>query len=433
MVDRSKCPELRSFDDLRFDYPEYITLPNGIKLYVLNYGDQEVNRLELIFKGGSLEEDKPLQSMVLASMLVHGSEEYSSEDVSELLDYNGSHMTACSQEHFTQVVLNSLNQNFENVLPVLKSVVTAPAIPEHEFGLLISQIKSAYRNARERVKFLSQMAIRGLYYGEDSVYAHIITDEDVVALTIDDIKAFHTKYMRPENCEIILSGKVSEKEIALVEKFFGNDSCGSNDTELKVLERCPSHKREIIVNREGALQASIHMTHEAVSRRHPDYIKLRILVTALGGYFGSRLMQNIREDKGYTYGIVASLLGHRNGAEVMISSECDTAYTYLLIDEVKNEVRKLQEELISEEELEIVRSYMLSDLAKTLDSPFSIASLVGSNILYTTGEDYFNNQVNELLSITPEELKRVANEYLNVDKFYIAIAGDEKQLKLYHK
>ena len=149
MIDRTKSPALHSFVDLKFDYPKYVTLSNGVRLYVLNYGDQDVSRLEIFYRGGVLEEDKPLQAMVLASMLVHGSDEYSSEQVSEILDYNGSYMNASCQDHYTQITLSSLNQNFENVLPVLKSVLSSPVIPEQEFQLLMSQIKSAYRNARE--------------------------------------------------------------------------------------------------------------------------------------------------------------------------------------------------------------------------------------------------------------------------------------------
>ena len=203
MIDRTKSPALQSFVDLKFDYPKHVTLSNGVRLYVLNYGDQDVSRLEILYRGGVLEEDKPLQAMVLASMLVHGSDEYSSEQVSEILDYNGSYMNASCQDHYTQITLSSLNQNFENVLPVLKSVLSSPVIPEQEFQLLMSQIKSAYRNARERVKYLSQMAMRGLYYGENHPFAHVVCDDDVDSLTISDVKAFHSKYYHPENSIII--------------------------------------------------------------------------------------------------------------------------------------------------------------------------------------------------------------------------------------
>ncbi len=433
MLDRSISPKITSFTDLKFDYPGFVTLSNGVKLYVLNNGDQEVNKFEVIYRGGLLEETKPLQSFVLASMLIHGSAEYSSQDVAEILDYNGSQFSATNHDNFTHISLNSLNKNFDTVLPVLKSIIHAPSIPEREYELLCSQIKSAYHTARQRVKYLSQMAGRKLYFGEKHPFSHMICDEDVDNLAIEDIMSFHRKYYKPENCVMVLSGKVDEKEIALIDKYFGQAPKLSDISEFVECERISSATKNIVVNKEGALQSSVYMLQEAIPRNHPDYIKLRILVTALGGYFGSRLMQNIREDKGYTYGINAMLVGRRSGAKIVITSECDTAYTYLLVKEVENEIRRIQDKLMSEEELDTVKNNMLSDLAKTLDSPFSMASCVSSNIIFSTGEDYYNRQIAEITKITTKELQEVANKYLDVSKFYTAIAGDEKQLKLYGK
>lgn len=431
MLDRSAAPKLSSFSDLSFDYPDFITLSNGVKLYVLNNGDQDVNRFEVIYRGGLFEETKPLQSFALASMLIHGSEKYSSQEIAEILDFNGSQFNAINHDNFTHISLNSLNKNFKEVLPLFKSVLTVPSIPEREYDVLGTQVKSAYQTARQRVKYLAQMAGRRLYFGEKHPFSHMICDEDVDNLTIDDIKSFHRQFYKPENSALIISGYVTDKEISLIDEYFGQEPNCGNANDFVECERCATTERSIIVDKEGALQSSVYMIHEAIPRSHPDYIKLRILITALGGYFGSRLMQNIREDKGYTYGINAMLVGRRCGAKVVITSECDTAYTYLLIDEVKKEVKKLQDTLMDDEELEIVKNTMLSDLAKTLDSPFSMASCVSSNILYSTGKDYFNRQVTEILNITATDLRNVANKYLDVNKFYIAIAGDEKQLKLY--
>lgn len=431
MLDRSAAPKLSSFSDLSFDYPDFITLSNGVKLYVLNNGDQDVNRFEVIYRGGLFEETKPLQSFALASMLIHGSEKYSSQEIAEILDFNGSQFNAINHDNFTHISLNSLNKNFKEVLPLFKSVLTVPSIPEREYDVLGTQVKSAYQTARQRVKYLAQMAGRRLYFGEKHPFSHMICDEDVDNLTIDDIKSFHRQFYKPENSALIISGYVTDKEISLIDEYFGQEPNCGNANDFVECERCATTEMSIIVDKEGALQSSVYMIHEAIPRSHPDYIKLRILITALGGYFGSRLMQNIREDKGYTYGINAMLVGRRCGAKVVITSECDTAYTYLLIDEVKKEVKKLQDTLMDDEELEIVKNTMLSDLAKTLDSPFSMASCVSSNILYSTGKDYFNRQVTEILNITATDLRNVANKYLDVNKFYIAIAGDEKQLKLY--
>ncbi len=430
-LDRSISPELTTFKDLRLDFPNYITLSNGIKLYVVNSGDQEVNRLEVLYRGGLFDEDKPLQSFALASMLIHGTKQHTSKNVAEILDYNGSYVNATSHENYTHISCTSLNRNFISVLPLLKDILAEPSIPEREFEVLKSQVKSAYQNARERVKYLSQMEARKLYFGDCHPLSHIIVDEDVDNLSSDDVRRFHSRFYKPENCTLVLSGKIDDKELNLVESIFGKDELINEVASISIANKMSGDERISVVNKDGALQSSIYMIHEAIPRSHPDYIKLRILVTALGGYFGSRLMQNIREDKGYTYGINAMLVGRRGGAKIVISSECDTAYTYSVIEETQKEIIKLQQELVEDWELEIVKNCMLSDLAKTLDSPFSMASCVTSDLLYCTGEDYFNRQVSEIMNIDARMLQDVANKYLNVNNFYIAIAGNEKQLKLY--
>jgi predicted Zn-dependent peptidase len=363
-------------------------------------------------------------------MLVHGTAEMSSNEVSEMLDYNGAYMNATSADNYTHISLNSLNKNINEVLPLLKSLIENPAIPEREFEVLKAQVKSAYQTAREKVKYIAQVAGRQMYFGENHPIAYAITDNDVDGLTRADELDFHKKFFRPENMILVMSGKVGDKEIECIEKCFGVESITNQPNELRSVERTPSANRQSVVHKEGALQSAVYMMHEAVPRNHPDYINMRFLVTALGGYFGSRLMQNIREDKGYTYGINSMLIGRKSGSKVVIASECDNVYAEPLIEETRKEILRLQNELMCDEELEIVRNCMLSDLAKTLDSPFSMASCVSSNILYGTGEDYYNRQVRDIKNITAKKLLEVANEQLNVDEFYVSVAGDKKQLTL---
>lgn len=432
-LDRRNSPKISNFTDLSCNYPQYITLANGVKLYIVDNGDQDVCRLEVICRGGTFDETKCLQSTILASMLVHGSEEYSSKDVAEVLDFTGSYMNAVSHDNYTHVTLNSLVKNLYKVLPVFKSVLEAPQIPQREFDLLKTQLKSAYQTAKRKVRYLAQMEGRRLYYGERHPLSHSVSDEDVDNITRDDVLTFHRRFYRSENYTFVVSGKVDDNVIDLIEQHFGCESCCGSPVELVNIGRNPVKEQMSIVNLDDALQTAVYMVLEGIARNHPDYITMRILTTALGGYFGSRLMQNIREDKGYTYGINAMLMGRKSGSKLVISSECDTAYTFLLIEEVKNEIRRLQQELMCEEELKMVKNCMLSDLAKTLDSPFSIAGCVSSNILYGTGEDYFNRQVQEIINVTPSDILNVANKYWNVDDFQISIAGNVKELNLYKK
>jgi len=200
--------------------------------------------------------------------------------------------------------------------------------------------------------------------------------------------------------------------------------------DCKIIPSNPSDIHFKVVDKDDAMQSSVVFLQNSIMRNHPDYIKLRIVITALGGYFGSRLMKNIREEKGYTYSIGASLLCTKNLSYINISSECDTAYTAELIKEVKIEIEKLRAQEMDNEELSTLKNCMLSDLVKILDTPLSMAGLVTSHLFYSTGTDYFNKQREIIENITAKDIKEIAFKYLNIDNFYIVVAGNEKLMKL---
>lgn len=429
MLDRSQQPEIRDFRNLRLDFPQHIILPNGVKMYIVDSGDQDVSRIELIYRGGQFEQKMPLQAGAMVSMLVHGGGKYNSNDISEILDYYGSWYGCSHNDHYTQLLMHLPNEHIEKVLPVFRAITMEPSFPEREFALLKSQMKSAYRTAWERVKYIASVKSNTLLFGNGHPLAHEICEDDVESLSVDDLKLFYQQFYRPENCTIVISGKRSERIIESVARVYGDIPVSGKQAEFKSYALNRSKSRFEIFNKPGALQSAVEMNLPAIKRDHTDYIKLRILVTVLGGYFGSRLMSNIREDKGYTYGINAALIGRKDCSYINISSECDTAYTKPLISEVENEINRLMEIPIDEAELATVKNYMLSDLAKTLDSPFSIASVVSSSMFYGTPEDYFNRQVEELEKITSEELEKIAKRYLNIEKNCTVVAGDNNFLK----
>lgn len=416
-------PEIRPFDKFTLRFPPHKRLNNGIGMYVVNGGDQEVCKIEVSFNGGTFEEKKPLQALFMSSLLKFGSKKYSSQDISEKLDFYGAWFDAKCIDHNTVVSLHVLNRCLQDILPIFVDILFNPVFPQKEFDLLKNRLLGSFRTARNRVKYLASIGVAKLYYGAGHPLARFITDENVCAVTIEDIQGFHKKYYSTTNCEIIVSGKISESELKYIEDTFcaiPNSECCTADVHCDEIH---SDDRFSFIEKPDAVQSAVAMIMPAIPRDNPDYIKLRVLVTALGGYFGSRLMSNIREDKGYTYGINAMLLGRKDGATIQISSECDCAYVEPLIAETKKELTRLCQEPISKEELDMVKSYMMSDLAKTFDTPFSIASYVSSTIYYGVPINYFNEQVECISSITNEALLDIANKYFDVNRLAICVAG----------
>ena len=418
-------PEVKPFGDFSIDIPRPTVLPNGVELYVAGGGDQDVNRVDVIHRGGLFEEmPRRLVAQSVASQLSQGTGSMSSHEIAECFDYNGAWAGAQCAHNHTMVSLNSLNRCFDKTLPVFRGMISDPVFPEREFQVYRNRCLGAYRTAREQVKYLAGVEMNRIFFGDDYPMAAAISDDDVMALDTDELRRFYRHYFHAANRTVILSGGVTDREIGMVAEAFGSDEASRPADRLVTMGQQKGGSRHFsFIEKPAAVQSAIQMQLPAVPRTHPDYFNLRILVTALGGYFGSRLMSNIREEKGYTYGIGAALIGVRHGGYIIMSTECDCAYTRPLIEEVKHEMAELRREPLSEHELEMVKSSMLSDLVKNLDTPFAVASNISSVVLYGIYPEYFNDHIRAIREATPEALLDVAVRYLFDENLYIAVAG----------
>lgn len=428
-LDRTRQPAIQGFDGLRLDFPAPVKLSNGIPLWVIGNGEDEISRLNVYMGGGTIEEEKPMQALITGYMVMEGSAQHNSEEIAEALDYYGAWKAAQHYNNHTMISLSSLNRNFEHTVKLLCECITSPTFPGSEFDLFKSQLASNIATASKRVTFLCNEAMNELYYGKGHPLARPLTPEGVMAVSIDDLKRFHDRYYNANNCQIVLAGKISQKEIDWVDQTMGQWSKQGVQLCSKPLDFKPSDVMFKMVDRPGVLQSAIGITIRAIPRRHPDYFKLRLTTTLLGGYFGSRLMTNIREEKGYTYGIQAFLAGWSEDSYVAILSECDTRYTMRVVEEVKREIERLKTDPVAQEELDTVRQYMLGELAKTLDTPFSMASYVSNTFLFGTYPEYFNDQVKAIEAMTVVDVKETANQYFKEEKMRIVIAGDKINVK----
>ena len=427
MVDRTKAPVLNEYGELSLTLPGWRTLPNGLQLCVVNGGEVEVNRVDVYVGGGLFEQPKRYVAQLLNYMLAKGTSQYSAEEIAEQMDFYGAISSGSTSDHNMKISLRSTNDNLGKLLPIFFDMLTTPQFPQIEFDKLVDRLVANVTVRMQRVSAIAGGKLSQMCFGEDSPLAQEKSADVIREVTIDDLRRFHETRFAPGNCRVVLSGKIDDDVLALVEKYFG----GWQDREFEPLVGWhiePQNEMYAVVDKPDALQTAVAIAIDAIGREHPDYIALRILVTAFGGYFGSRLMSNIREDKGYTYGIQAYLIGRKEHGYVGISTECASQYTQSVIDEIKHEMARLREEKIGHEELQMVRNHMLSDLVKTLDTPFALAGYVDSTISYGVDPDYFNRQYGEIRSITPARLHEMAKKYLVEDKMRIALAGDAKNM-----
>ncbi|MFI3240301.1 MAG: pitrilysin family protein [Bacteroidales bacterium] len=427
MLDRSVAPMVKDFTDVDIIKPTQWSLENGIKVKEFNCASEEVVRIDFIFRGGMLQQGQPMLLPMLLSMLSQGTRNYSSADIAECFDYCGAWIDTNMYDNYSVVTVYCINRCLDKVLPVIEEMIKYPTFPSEEFKVVKSQTLSLLRTNHERVSYLAMRGFNRAFFGDSHPLGKEGTISGLRKINVEELSGLHKAIFTSDGALIQIAGCVTDDVRELITNYFSN-SWGGSAVDISTVDKTPSRKRLNICNKSNAVQSAVIMGMETINRDNPDYLTMRVLITALGGYFGSRLMSNIREDKGYTYGIHGHLLGKSDMAYMIISSECDTSYTYPLIQECIKEIERLKVELIADEELKLVKSYMLSNLAKISDSPFSISDYYLTAYCNNIPKEYFNNQVAVIKNITPEELLEVAKKYLNIEQLYIIIAGDKMKL-----
>lgn len=431
MPDRAIPPTIGDFQDIHLQFPPQITLSNGIKAWVVGHGEDELCRLSWFFPGGKFNEPKTMLASLTASTLFDGSKSFTASQVAEALDFYGAWCHSQAYELSTLAEMMSLNDTLTDVIAYYIDGVLSPTFPEeavaHKRNLIVGNLE----NMMQKVRYLASREMARLYYGEAYPLARSPKPHEIEQLQAGQLSTFHQecslKYLG--SSQLIIAGHITDRELRIIDDGIGQLPLGDTLVPPEVsLPIVHDTKRISFVDKPGTVQSAIRLTLEAVPRTHKDYLKLRLLVVALGGYFGSRLMQNIREDKGYTYGIGAVLAGRTDEAHIEISTECANRYTVLVINEIKNELQRLKDFPLGYEELQAAKQSVLSDLVKTLDTPLSIADYVKNTITFGVYPDYFNRQVTEVIAATPADLQELACRYFDLERLWIVVAGDKKQI-----
>lgn len=425
-LDRNIAPPISNFGMLQIAEPRLLILDNGIPLYIVDQGEQEVNRLVLLWNGGEAEAKYPSMPVMVASMLREGSQMRSGEDIAELLEFNGAWHKGGSDDHHSYVELYSINSKIDKVFPVLAEMIQNPSFPEHEWSVVKERFARKLELKMNKVEFQAACSDNRLIMGSDHPMARVDTPDLIRNVTTDDLRSWHKRVYSPNSCGIYLAGRITTKIEDKINQLFGTiKSSSSENFGLNVVPFCSRNgyeRKHIKVA--GAMQNAIRMSLPTIGRENIDYIGLRLLIMALGGYFGSRLMLNIREDKGYTYGIQAHLLGYREGGLISVSTSTDGSYVESVIDEIVGEFNRLKNGYFEEGEMNRLKRYALSQLVSILDSPFSMLDYVMNMRKALTPKDYFDRQQEIIHAITPDDFARLANEYIDLSQLKITVAGN---------
>lgn len=423
-MDRTIQPEIQPLKNFHIQTPVRTTLPNGIPLTVINAGEQEVVRMDVLFSGGRWQQSQKLQALFTNRMLREGTMKYTAATIAEKLDYYGSWLELSSSSEYAYITVYSLNKYLAKTLEVVESMIKEPLFPQKELQTILDTNIQQYLVNTSKVDFLAHCSLLKSLYGEQHPCGKIVMEEDYYTITPEVLREFYERHYHSGNCSIFLSGKVTDDIISRVTDIFGIPF-GQYQLQMpkSSFPFAAIPEKRIFTEREDAMQSAVKMGCTTITREHPDYPKLRVLMTLFGGYFGSRLMSNIREDKGYTYGISAGVVFYPDSGLLIVSTETDNEYVEPLIQEVYHEIDRLHLDPVSAEELRIVRNYMLGEMCRSYESPFSLSD--AWIFIATSGlkDDYFARSLQAVNEITPAEIQDLAQRYLCKETLKEVIAG----------
>ncbi|HSQ44485.1 MAG TPA: pitrilysin family protein, partial [Ginsengibacter sp.] len=350
-------------------YTKY-SLSNGAPVYYINDGTEEVALVEIVFNAGNSFENKNLVASTTNYLLKNGTSKKTALEINEHFEYYGAYLNRTCNNETAVLTLHCLSKHLKVLLPVIKEILTDSVFPEEELAIFKQNSIQNLSVNLKKCDFVANRLIDQYLYGAQHPYGRASSVEDIQAITREDLVNFFANFYVKASCKIFAAGKLPEDFENILNQSFG---------DLPLNENIPSviHKREMVAEKKSRIsndphgvQGAIRIARPFPNRHHPDFKRASVLNTLFGGFFGSRLMSNIREEKGYTYGIHSFLENHIRESAWIISTEAGKEVCEATIEEVYKEMKILREELIDDEELLLVKNYIMGAHLGDIDGPF---------------------------------------------------------------
>lgn len=421
-IDRSQAPPYSIPEKIHLNHPEVTVLANGTPLYYIPFPNIDAVKIEIILSLKNTEKKpyKPLLPFFMLHMLLEGTNKMSSEKLDDFFDFHASEVDIILGYEKQGLSLLTTKKHLLKVLPVFRSLFTDATFPEKELNKRKSQKKLSISIKNEQTSARANQLIRGSLFVKDHPFGYQVTEKDVDAINQDDLSNYYHKefLIAPQ---IFITGQLSNEEMDQIESSF-NDFPLS--TELPILLPTGEiHPSKHLENKAEALQSSIRIAKWMVPKSHPDYPALSVLNTLLGGYFGSRLIKNIREEKGYTYGI-NSFLGDLNGNEYwMTVADVKGGYGEAVIQEVYKEIERLKTEPVPAGELEIIKNYLAGSLLSNFSSPFDQMNHFQQVHFQGLNFDYYTRHLEYITHFDGKDIMTMANKYFDQKEMLEVIVG----------
>lgn len=426
-MDRSVQPELSPVELNEIKRPDVRVMRNGMSLACFDVPGSDVVRADFLFRAGQWEQTRPLQAKFSFSHMKEGTRRYSADEIAEKLDFYGASADFVSTMYYSLATVYCLKKSFGKILPILQSVFMEPIYEEDKLSLELSMAKQSFLISSQTVNFQCRNLFYKTLYGNNHPVTMQPEEKDYSTLRREDILDFKNKYICSDTCKIYLTGDMDESIIGCVESLFGESSWGASCNKMQLLQRhdaVSAETKRTVVNKPGTFQSAIRIGCLFPPRDSEDFVPLTMLSTILGGYFGSRLMTNIRETKGYTYDISTVISTVPYNSAFMVVTETANNYVERVIEEVYKEMERLKREPVGEAELAQVKNYMTGYACRNNDGGFQLPNaFVILDILGKSPDTLIEN--NKLIrSMSADVIMDYANRFLNAENMRECIVGD---------
>ena len=424
MLNRTQAPEFKTIDSIAIQHAQSFTLDNGISVYTVDAGSQELTRIEFIFKAGMYYQDAPLVASAACALIENGTAKYSANQISDGIDFFGSFFETSVTQDYSSLALFSLNKHLEGSLVYVEELMKNAIYPQEEIDTYLTNKKQKFLVGSQKVDVLARRKYSELLFGKTHPYGLEVKAEDHDTTKRDEIVNFFKKYYTHSNCTIIVAGKLPANLQQVLNNHFGKEKWGAANKIEKAYTLPQTTTQNIhYIERPDAVQSAIRMGRRLFNKTHPDYYNFQVLNTIFGGYFGSRLMANIREDKGYTYGIGSGLSSLVHDGYFFISTEVGADVTQNALQEIYKEIDIMQNDLVDDEELETVKNYILGQFLRTVEGPFALADKFKGIWEFGLNYNYYSNYFDAVKSVTAMQIRDLAGKYLQKKDLIELVVG----------
>ena len=395
---------------------------NGVDIHVINTSEYEVIRVSFVFHAGTRSQQHPFVASATANMLAEGSKDYTSQQLAEKLDYYGSYFDVNIDRDYVYITFCSLKKFFAQTAELIEQIILYPTFPEKEVATYCAKRRQQLTIERRKVETRAREQFAQAIFGEVHPYGISSDEKEYDSITRVQIENHYRRLYTAQNCMIVCSGSISENVLQQISKIAEQIPSTAECFNDQIPPFKTSHTN--IVKHEGALQSSIRMGRLLFPRTHPDFIPMQVLSTILGGYFGSRLMQNLRERNGFTYGVFSAMVNFQHTGYLALATQVGKEVTHAALEQIDHEINILRTEKVEEEELMLVKNIMAGEMMRILDGPFGIADVTTENILCGFDNSHIQHNLERIRQTSSEEILSLAQKYLDPKDMVTVVVGD---------